>query len=65
MSIQEAWDYLIENGLASEETLQVVTSINGYSLDTLESVLYATAGYHKFNQMDEDEEDEDEDEDDE
>ena len=59
MSIQEAWDYLIENGLASEETLQVVTSINGYSLDTLESVLYATAGYHKFSQMD-DEEDEDE-----
>lgn len=60
MSIQEAWDYLIENGLASEETLQVVTSINGYSLDTLESVLYATAGYHKFSQMDdEDEEDED------
>ena len=59
MSIQEAWDYLIETGLASEETLQVVTSINGYSLDTLESVLYATAGYHKFSQMD-DEEDEDE-----
>lgn len=60
-TVEEAWDYLIENGLASEETLQVVTSINGYSLDTLESVLYATAGYHKFSQMDdEDEEDEDE-----
>lgn len=61
MSVNEAWDYLIETGLASEETLQVVTSINGYSLDTLESVLYATAGYHKFSQMD-DEDDEDEDE---
>lgn len=60
MSIQEAWDYLIENGLASEETLQVVTSINGYSLDTLESVLYATAGYHKFSQMDDEEDEDDE-----
>lgn len=60
MSVEEAWDYLIETGLASEETLQVVTSINGYSLDTLESVLYATAGYHSFDQyLDEDEEDED------
>lgn len=53
---------MVETGLASEDTLQVVTSINGYSLDTLESVLYATAGYRKFSQM---EEEDDEDEDDE
>lgn len=60
MSVEEAWDYLIEQGLASGETLQVVTNINGYSLDTLESVLYAVAGYHSFDQyLDEDEEDED------
>ena len=58
-TVEEAWDYLIESGLASEETLQVVTNINGYSLDTLESVLYATAGYHSFDQyLDEDDEDE-------
>ena len=58
---EEAWDTLIECGLASEETLQVVTSINGYSLETLENVLYATAGYHSFNQyLDEDDEDDDE-----
>lgn len=56
MTTAGAWDYLIETGLASEETLQVVTSINGYSLDTLESVLYAVAGYRSFEQMkDEDE----------
>lgn len=65
MSVQEAWDYLIDTGLASEETLQVVTNINGYSLDTLESVLYATAGYRKFSQMEELDDEEDEDEDDE
>lgn len=59
-TVEEAWDTLIECGLVSEETLQVVTSINGYSLETLESVLYATAGYHSFAQyLDEDDEDED------
>lgn len=53
MKVEEAWDYLIETGLATEQTLQVVTSINGYSLDTLESVLYATSGYRNFNQTEE------------
>ena len=63
-TVEEAWDYLIESGLASEETLQVVTSINGYSLDTLESVLYATAGYHSFDQyLDEDDDEDEEDND--
>ena len=58
-TVEEAWDYLIENGLASEETLRVVTNINGYSLDTLESVLYALEGYHSFSQYLEESEEED------
>ena len=58
-TVEEAWDYLIESGLASEETLQVVTNINGYSLDTLESVLYALEGYHSFSQYLEESEEED------
>jgi len=49
------WDYLLDTGLASEETLKVVTSINGYSLSTLEDVLYATTGYRSLDQIDEDE----------
>lgn len=44
------WDYLIGNGIASEDTLQVVTSINGYSVDTLNDVLYATTGYRSLEQ---------------
>ena len=59
MSVEEMWDYLIETGLVTEQTLQVVTSINGYSKDTLESVLYAVAGYRSFDQLD-DEDNEDE-----
>ena len=45
------WDYLLDNGIASEEVLQVVTKINGFNLETLEDVLYATTGYRTLDQI--------------
>ena len=45
-----AWDCLIHNELASEQTLQVVTKINGWKLETMEDVLYAVTGYNDFEQ---------------
>jgi len=62
-TVEEAWDYLLETGIIKDEqTLQVVTNINGYSLETLEDVLYATEGYRSFDQLfDEDDDEEDED----
>lgn len=56
MTKDDMWDYLIYNGHASEETLQVVTNINGYSESTLEDVLYATTGYQSFKQLEDEEE---------
>ena len=57
MSIDEAWDILEDKCGVNEQTLRTVTSINGYSLDTLEGVLYAVTGYRNFEQLtDEDEE---------
>jgi hypothetical protein len=50
-TVETAWDKLLDLGV-SEETLQVVTDINGYRLDVLEDVLYATQGYHSFDQLD-------------
>ena len=44
------WDRLIELGV-SEQTLQIVTSINGYQEDTLTNILYAHTGYRAFNQF--------------
>ena len=46
----EAWDVLIQQGV-SEDTLQVVTAINGWSLSTMEKVLYAVTGYRSFDQL--------------
>ena len=50
MTTEAAWDTLLDMGV-SEQTLQIVTSINGYTLQTLEDVLYAHTGFHSFEQL--------------
>lgn len=50
MTIGEVWDRLLDLGV-SEQTLQIITSINGYSKETLLDVLYAHTGYRNFEQM--------------
>ncbi len=47
------WDYIINNGIATEDELQLVTDINGYSVDTLNDVLYARTGYRDIGQIEE------------
>lgn len=44
------YNFIVENGFASEETLNVVTAINGYSVETLNDVIYVTTGYHSMEQ---------------
>ena len=50
------WDRLKEEIGVSEETLQVVTSINGYNEETLLDILYAVTGYRNFEQVDDEKE---------
>lgn len=50
MTVSEVWDKLIDMGVL-EQTLQIVTDINGYSKETLLDVLYAYSGYRNFEQM--------------
>ena len=52
----ELWDYLLETGLANEDEMNLVTSINGWSLDTMESILYVKTGYRSLEQIKEMEE---------
>lgn len=52
--IEKYWDTLIEMGV-SEETLQIITSINGYNIRTMEDVLYAKFGYNSFEQIEREE----------
>jgi signal-transduction protein with cAMP-binding, CBS, and nucleotidyltransferase domain len=43
--IDQMWEWLVDEGIATEEELQLVTDINGYSIETLNDVLYARTGY--------------------
>lgn len=54
MTIEEMWDVLIEDGIATDPELQLVTSLIGYREDVLEDVLYARTGYRDFAQFTED-----------
>lgn len=51
MKINTMWDALLELGV-SEETLQIVTAINGYNEETMFDILYAATGYRNFDQID-------------
>lgn len=50
MSKEQMWERLGELGVC-EQTLQIVTDINGYSEETMLDILYAHTGYRNFEQM--------------
>ena len=47
----DTWDYLVDNNIATDEELRLVTSINGMNIDTINSVIYARTGYHDIEQV--------------
>jgi hypothetical protein len=49
-SFNTLWDNLLEYGFATEEELHLVTSINGSTVESLESVLYVRTGYRDWEQ---------------
>ena len=51
LSLDEMWDLMLDLGICSEETLRVVTSINGYNEETMCDILYATVGLRNFEQV--------------
>lgn len=51
MTIEQQWDYLVENGIVLEETLKIIASINGYNQETINDIIYATTGYRDIEQL--------------
>lgn len=49
-------NYLIENGIATEDEIDLVCAINGYNQETLNDILYARTGYRSLEQLREEEE---------
>jgi len=46
-----AWGWMLEMGIATEDEMKLVCNINGFSLETLEDILYAKTGYRSFDQV--------------
>ena len=51
MTVDEMWDRLVDEGIATEEECQLVTDILGYTREAMLDILYARTGYRNFEQM--------------
>lgn len=50
MTLKEQMEFIIENGIATEEEVNIVIKINGYSEVTINDILYAKTGYRDIEQ---------------
>lgn len=50
--VADFWNELVDRDFFTDKELELVTSINGYSVDTLSDCLYARYGYYTLDQMD-------------
>ena len=44
------WDFIIDNNIATESELQLVTNINGWTEETMNDVIYAKKGLRDYEQ---------------
>ena len=51
MTNDEFFDFLVEYGIATEEEIRLVTSINGYNEETLNDILYVRTGNRSVEQF--------------
>lgn len=54
--LNELWNFLENSGIATYDEMDLVTDINGYTVDSLEDILYARTGYRNLKQIQESEE---------
>lgn len=47
--VDDVKNFLIEQEIATEDEISLVTQINDYSIDTLNDILYARTGYHDLD----------------
>ena len=45
------WDKILDMDIATEEELNLVTSINGYNEESLNDVIYVRTGYRSIAQL--------------
>lgn len=50
MSCKDYYDFMIENEICTEDTLDCIISINGFTKETMFDVLYYYTGYRTIEQ---------------
>lgn len=51
LTVNELWAELVERDLFTDKELQLLTNINGFSIETLNDALYSRYGYRDYDQM--------------
>lgn len=62
MTTNELWTLIVEYGIATDSEIDLVTDINGNSIETLNDIIYARTGYRDIESYEESELDDDDDE---
>ena len=62
MTTNELWTLIIEYGIATDSEIDLVTDINGNSIEILNNIIYARTGYRDIESYEESEFDDDDDE---
>ena len=48
MTYEEKYDFLTENGIATDDEINLVVKINGYAEEQLDNILFVRTGYTDF-----------------
>ena len=51
--VDRIYDYLVECQIATATEIRLVTSINGYNVESLNDILYSRTGYKCISQLQE------------
>lgn len=44
------WDFIVDNNIATEDEISLVTDINGWSEETMNDIIFARTGYRSYEQ---------------
>lgn len=61
MTTNELWTLIVEYGIATDSEIDLVTDINGNSIEILNNIIYARTGYRDIESYEESEFDDDDD----
>lgn len=60
MTVNECMEWLVDNGICTQEEYNLVSGINGHNMKTVNDILYYRTGYNSIEQYNGEEEEEEE-----